>query len=102
MDGNFVTGSRGITDMPGQQPFEWIIGEVEPGRSAKIQMQLDRAVLSFEWSFQELSDRRVRVTQRIELTDENAEAYTQTRSALSTNLPDGMKKIATAMAHAAA
>jgi hypothetical protein len=64
-------------------------------------MPLAQAVLSFEWRFDALPDGRTRISQRITLEGENAEAYrSQVASAFANNLPDAMKKIARAMAEA--
>jgi len=100
LDGPFVTGSRGITSMPGQEPQPWTLREVEAEKFATIQAHLDRALMSFEWRFEQISDCQTRITQRIELTGENAEAYAEARSAFSANLPGGMKKIAAAITRA--
>ena len=40
-------------------------------------MQLDRALLTFEWRFDSLSTQRTRMTQRIELSGENEAAYAE-------------------------
>jgi hypothetical protein len=65
-------------------------------------MLLDRAVLSFEWLFDAVSNRRTRITQRIVLSGDNAVAYVdQVRSAFGSTLPDGMKRIADALVRAA-
>jgi hypothetical protein len=58
--------------------------------------------MSFEWRFEGIADGRTRITQRIELTGENAGAYLEAGAAFRANLPDGMKKIAAVMAHAEA
>jgi hypothetical protein len=64
-------------------------------------MSLDGAVLSFEWRFLGLADGRTRLTQRIILEGENSEMYlSQVKAAFTANLPDGMNKMATAMANA--
>jgi hypothetical protein len=69
------------------------------------QHQLDRvwpqAVLSFEWVFDAMSDRRTRITQRIVLSGDNATAYAdQVRVGFGSTLPDGMKRIADAFVRA--
>jgi hypothetical protein len=102
LDGTFSAGSTGTTWMPGQEPLHWVIEAVEPWTSAKIQMQLDRATMSFEWWFEALSNCRTKLTQRIELRGENAEAYATAQAAFRANLPDGMTRIAAAMAQAEA
>jgi hypothetical protein len=97
----FATGSRGTTRLPGQEPLHWFIREVSPPNEATIEMQLDGASLSFNWRFEGLSDGRTRLTQRIVLMGEKAEAYySQVKAAFTANLPDGMNKMATAMANA--
>ena len=64
-------------------------------------MPLDGAVLSFEWVFDALSNRRTRITQRIVLSGDNAGAYAdQVRSGFASTLPDGMKRIANALVSA--
>jgi hypothetical protein len=82
--------------------LQWQIRDVRPGRSFVIEMALDRATLSFEWRFDAVSDRRTRLSQRIVLAGDNAAAYApQVRAAFGSNLPDGMSRIAAAMAAAA-
>ena len=94
LEGVFDTGSRGTTFIPGQEPLQWVIEEVQPGRSARIRMQLDRAAFFFEWRFEEASERRTRLTQRVTLTGDNREAYAQGVQVFQANLPGGMKKMA--------
>jgi hypothetical protein len=65
-------------------------------------MQLDRATLSFEWRFDAVADRRTRLSQRIVLAGDNAAAYApQVQATFGENLPDGMNRIAQAIAAAA-
>jgi hypothetical protein len=64
-------------------------------------MQLEGATLSFEWRFAGLTDGRTRLTQRIILKAEKADMYlSQVKAAFTANLPDGMNKLAKAMANA--
>lgn len=101
LNGPFAAGSRGTTRMPGQTPLQWFIREVTPPNAATIEMSLDGAALSFEWRFVGLADGRTRLTQRIVLQGEKADMYlSQVKAAFTANLPDGMKKLATAMAKA--
>ena len=103
LDGPFAVGSLGTTLLPGQEPLHWRIRDVQPGKLAAIDMQLDRATLSFEWRFDSVSDRRTRLTQRVVLSGDNAAAYAgQVQAGFGSNLPGGMTKIAAAMAHAEA
>jgi hypothetical protein len=101
LDGAFADGSWGTTRLPGQEPLRWQIRDVRFGSSFVIEMQFDRATLSFEWRFEAVSDRRTRLSQRIVLVGDNAAAYVpQVRAAFGSNLPDGMSRIAAAMAAA--
>src|SRR5262245_44242827 len=102
LDGPFAAGSWGTTRLPGQEPLRWRIRDVQPGKSFVIDMPLDRATLSFEWRFEAVSDRQTRLTQCIALAGDNAAAYEpQVRAAFGSNLPDGMSRIAAALAAAA-
>jgi hypothetical protein len=101
LQGPFEVGSRGFTRFPDRPPIEWFLREVCPPSAATIAMPLAQAVLCFEWRFDALPDGRTRISQRITLQGENAEAYrSQVASAFANNLPDAMKKIARAMAEA--
>src|SRR5262245_47723805 len=76
LDGPFAAGSRGTTRMPGQPANHWVVREVDPGRGYTLEASfLEGALLLFHWRFGELSDRRTRLTQRIELYGENAAAH---------------------------
>jgi hypothetical protein len=87
--------------LPGQEPLRWFIREVTPPNSATIEMSLDGAALLFEWRFMGLADGRTRLTQRIVLEGEKADMYlSQVKAAFTTNLADGMNRLATAMANA--
>ena len=101
LDGPFAAGSWGTTRLPGQEPLRWHIRDVRPGSSFVLEMPLDRATLSFEWRFDAVSERHTRLSQRIVLVGDNAAAYApQVRAAFGSNLPDGMSRIAAAMASA--
>jgi hypothetical protein len=101
LDGPFADGAQGTTVMPGQEPFHWSIRDVRPGESFVIEMPLEQATLRFRWRFEALSERRTRMTQRLELSGRNAGAYVQqVRAAFESNLADGMRRIATEMAAA--
>ncbi len=103
LHGPFVTGSRGTTRMPGQEPRLWQLREVITMKSYTIESPLERATISFEWCFEGLTNGRTRLTQRIVLTGENASAFVEGIQAVFTSsLPAGMNKIAAAMARAQA
>jgi|SRR5688572_4807091 len=98
LDGPFAAGARGTTLVPGQEPFHWCIREVRPGRSFLIEMRLDQATLCFLWRFDGLSERKTKVTQRIELSGSNAGVYVrQVQAGFGSNLSDGMQRLAAEM-----
>lgn len=101
LDGPFARGSWGTTRLPGQEPIRWQLRDVRPGASFIIEMLLDRAVLSIEWLFDAVSNRRTRITQRIVLSGDNAAAYAdQVRAGFGSTLADGMNRIADALVRA--
>jgi len=101
LDGPFASGSWGTTLLPGQEPLRWQIRDVRPGAAFIIEVPLDKAAMCFEWSFEALSDRRTRITQRIVLWGANANAYVnQVQAGFGSSLADGMKRIADALERA--
>lgn len=102
LDGPFAVGSTGLTRLPDQEPIRWIIREVTAGAAATIEIPLDGAVLAFEWKFAAVPDGRTRLTQRVVLRGEKADAYLEQAKIFAANLPNGMKKMAAAITGAAA
>ena len=102
LDGAFAAGSWGSTFFPGREALRWLISDVKPGRAFTLELPLDQAVLSFEWTFEALSDERTRITQRIVLRGDNAAAYvSDVRAGFGATLVEGMQRIADAMTNAA-
>lgn len=103
LDCPFSNGSEGKTLLPGQEPIRWRIRDVRPPYSYVIDTYLEGAILSCEWSFQSVSDRRTRITQRIILSGKNAANHVESAEAgFGSSLADGMKGIAAAIAAAQA
>src|SRR5271170_7542531 len=65
LDGPFVSGGQGTTQMPGQPARHWQLREVTPMESYTIEFSLDGATMSFEWRFSELPHGRTRLAQHI-------------------------------------
>lgn len=100
LDGAFIEGTRGMTQMPGRPPVLWTIRDVEPGRAYTIECGsfLEGAVLLVHWRFDPLSERTARLTQRMELLGEKAVAYVDDiKSAFEPNLEPGIRRIAQSM-----
>jgi hypothetical protein len=101
LDGPFEVGTWGTTRFPGQEALRWRIREIRPGESFLLEMELDRATLSFEWRFEDLPGPRTKLTQRITLEGDNAVAYAaQVEAGFGPNLPDAMQRLAAEMAAA--
>ena len=99
LDGPFGVGSRLTTSLPGQTLHSVIRRLVNGSRSdeAIIDMQLPGAILSFQWTFESLSEDRTRITQRLTLSGANAEALVAQASMLEKTTPEGMEKLVAAI-----
>jgi hypothetical protein len=94
LDGRFVTGARGTTQMPDQPAQPWQLSDVTPMQSYTVSFDLNRATLSFKWTFDPVVD-RTRLTQHVRLSGENAGEYlTMVQQTFSANLAPGMERIA--------
>jgi hypothetical protein len=103
LQGPFAKGTRGTTRMPGQAAMSWTIRTVDTGRAYTIDASasLETASLLFHWRFDSLTAQRTRLTQRLELSGENAATYIDAiRSAFEANLEPGMRRIAEMMMRA--
>ena len=97
LDGPFVTGSRGTTQMPGQPAQSWQLTNVSPEESYTIEFSLDGARLTFQWRFDSISP-GTRLTQHVRLGGESAVEYVSlVQQALGSNLAPGMERIAAAI-----
>ena len=86
LDGPFEVGSCGTTLLPGQEPLHWRIREVVPGKSFALELKLDQAVLTFDWSFDDLPRGRTKLTQYIVL-------WARTRAHTLRRLKQGLAQI---------
>jgi len=99
LDGPFEVGSRLTTSLP-EQTLHSVIREVVNGsrsNEAIIDMQLPGAILSFHWQFENLSEHRTRLTQRLTLSGPNAESLAVQASILEKTAPEGMEKLVAAI-----
>jgi hypothetical protein len=104
LEGPFEEGSRGTTLLPAGRPILWTIRRVDAGRAYTIDASssLERAELLVHWRFDPLSDKKTRLTQRIELFGDNAGAYVdQISAAFEPHLEAGMRRVADLMMRAA-
>ena len=95
LDGPFAVGSHGTTLIPGQEPRHWTIRDVRPGKLYVIETLVEGAMLSFEWRFERITDRKTRLTQRIVLSGAKAADYIDVvQAGFGPTLAEGMNRIA--------
>jgi hypothetical protein len=80
--------------MPGQDPLEWLIRAVDPGRSWTQEVPLPGASLMVSMQFEAVAKGGTRITQRLWLEGEGAEALVDGVRLFETTTPDGLKRIA--------
>lgn len=103
LDGPFQSGARGATKIPGQEVSRWRLAEVEPPRRTVIEMELSDAMMRCVWTFDALSEKRTRLTQRIRLEGLGAAAYApMMKERFGTHLARGMERIAAEIERVAA
>jgi hypothetical protein len=95
LNGPFAVGSRLTTTMPDQTLYS-VIRSVEPECAATIEMQLPDGVISFHWTFEDLSGTRSRITQRLVLSTAS-EGLVAQASVLEQTVPQGMNKLTAAI-----
>lgn len=100
LDGPFEAGSRGETRTRGGGTVEWRLAEVSEGRGAVVEISLPGALVRFAWKFEELGEEATRMTQRVTLEGERAGEYAEGMKVLEKNMPDGMSRLAQAIAKA--
>jgi hypothetical protein len=91
LDGPFAVGSQLTTILPGQTMHS-VICYVEPGCAATIDMELPDGTLSFNWTFEDLSETRSRITQRLVLSTASPALVAQAR-VLEQSVPQGMNRL---------
>jgi hypothetical protein len=95
IDGPYQSGTRGTTKMRGQEPTHWRLVDVIPPERATTEVELNEATVRFMWLYEELPDRRTRMTQHIELSGPGAEAYVPVMEQhFAPNLAKGMERLA--------
>jgi hypothetical protein len=97
LDGAFAAGATGRTKIPGQEERRWAIRAVDPGRSWTQEIPLPGATFMVSMQFEEMPHGRTRITQRLWLEGQGAEALVDAVRAFETTTPDGLKRIAAAI-----
>jgi hypothetical protein len=102
VDGPFADGARITTELPGQTLVS-VIQDVEEGRAATIELGLPNAVFRFHWRFDDLDGsegKRTRISQRLELSGEDAGLFVEQAKVMGETAPDGVRKLVGAMERA--
>ena len=76
LDGPFEIGARLTTTLP------------------------DQTILSFHWSFEELSENKTLITQRLVLSGPGAKSLVAQANTMEVSAPEGMKKVVAAIERA--
>ncbi|WP_299530804.1 hypothetical protein [Ulvibacterium sp.] len=97
LHGPFAIGTSGATKTPGQHPYTWTITQLEPERSATIEMPLDGAVFCNIIMMESMGPNRTQITQRLSLAGENAPDFAKGMRTFETSAPQGLKKLAKAI-----
>jgi len=99
MERPFADGSQIMTELPGQTLVS-VIRDVEEGRAATIELGLPNAVFCFYWRFDDLDRERTRISQRLELSGEDAGLFVEQAKVMRETAPDGVKKLVRLMERA--
>ena len=97
LNGLFASGSCGVTVSRSSGRIEWKLRNVQPEKSAIVEISVPGAKAQFEMIFED-SGEATRITQRVRIEGKNALVLGQ---ALQQGIPEGMKKLCTKMAEAA-
>jgi len=97
LHGPFVLGTFGETKMPGQDPQKWKITQINPGRSATIEMAVAGALFHNEMILESISLNQTRIVQRMSLTGTKAQDLAEGMRVFETSAPHGLAKLAKAI-----
>jgi len=103
LNGPFVNGTTGTTEMPGQPPRPWRLRDVESQSTCTLEILLEGAAILCKWTFSGTAEGHTRLTQRITLEGASASLYKDdVARAFEASLAPGMARIAKAIdaAHA--
>jgi hypothetical protein len=101
LKGPFAAGSEGITITRSFGNVEWRLVDVEPQRSATVELPLPGATAQFHWTFEDYGV-HTRITQRVTISGEHSSPLIEGLVAnLGTGIPAGMQKLSDAIAEAA-
>jgi hypothetical protein len=97
LNGPFASGSHGVTMSRSSGRIEWKLSNVQPGKSAIVEISVPGANVQFEMCFED-SGSSTRITQQVRIEGENAQSLGET---FQQGIPEGMKKMCIKMIEAA-
>lgn len=93
LDGPFASGAKGVTLSRSSGPIEWQLADVEPGRSATMEIVLPGAVGRFRWTFEAVGP-GTRIVQRVTIEGPHAHDFVHAMApSLENGIPLGMEKL---------
>ena len=98
LDGPFQTGTKGITEVPGEEPRHWKLVKVQNPERAVIEIALPGAVMRFAFRFEALPNDQTCLSQHITLEGPQSGEYSAVMEAFAKNLGPSMERLADEMA----
>ena len=93
LNGPFIAGTRGTTKPRGSEPNQWVLTNVDDGRTATIEITLPGACVRFRWLFEDTEGGGSKITQIASLDGERAREHEEGTRALEEGIPAGMRKL---------
>ncbi len=94
ISGPFAVGTSGSTKPTGQDAHSWEITQLDPGRSATIEIRLDSAVFTNEMMMESTGPDRTRITQVLGLYGKSSHDFVEGMRVFETTAPQGLLKLA--------
>ena len=94
LNGPFQVGTTGITKMPNNPAQTWHITEVIPEKSATIVMSLDGADFVNTMIMEQVSEKKIKISQRLYLQGSKANDYLDGIKIFEQSAPQGLFKLA--------
>ena len=97
LNGPFAAGTHGVTQSKSSGRIEWVLGDVQPEKSAITEIPFLGGVARFEMRFED-AEGQTKITQRVAIEGEKAQEFGQM---LEPGIAQGMRKLSEKMAETA-
>ncbi|MFS4449007.1 hypothetical protein [Maribacter sp. 2307UL18-2] len=94
LKGAFAVGTKGITKTAGQNPHYWEITQLDPERSATIEIPLDGATFYNVMRMESIDSGRTRIIQCLGLSGIKAQDFGESMQMFENSAPQGLEKLA--------